>query len=313
MNSLKNKIISIGASSLPFHILTIGKKTPILLPFYHLVSDDDLPFRYNYNYPSISQFREDLDFLLTRFRPVELDDLLSGKNLSKAFHLSFDDGLSECYHIIAPILKEKGIPATFFINPSFVNNRDLFHRYKAAKIIRQLKKKNIQISIQKTYADINSLDEMAADMGINWDEILEKEKPYMTLEQIKELQDEGFTIGAHSMDHPEFWLLDEESQLEEIRESTNWITKKLNPTIKAFAFPFTDVGVPDSVFKACHDEHIFDISFGTAGLKNDRMERHFQRIPMENEKNLTGKKLLKEEYFAYRLKQLVNRHIARRN
>ena len=297
----------------PFRLLTAGKNLPVLLPFYHVVSDRELPFRSNYNYPSVSKFEADLDFLLSKFRPIELDDLLSGKNLSKRFHLSFDDGLAECHDIIAPILKKKGIPATFFINPSFVDNRDLFHRYKAAEITNQLKAKNIQIKLQKTYADINSLDELAADLEMNWAEMLKEKKPYMSKSQVQHLQDEGFTIGAHSMDHPEFWLLDEESQLEEIRESMSWVSQMFSPKIKAFAFPFTDVGVSDLVFKTCHEENLFDISFGTAGLKKDLIDRNFQRLPMENNRGLNARDLLKEEYLGYRLKKMVNRHIARRD
>ena len=121
--------------------------------------------------------------------------------------------------MVVPILKRKGIPATFFINPSFVDNKDLFHRYKASEITALLKARNIQLSLQRTYADLDSLDEMAEEIGLDWEDWLAKNRPYMTLEQVKKMQDDGFTIGSHSMDHPEFELLDEETQLEEIKES----------------------------------------------------------------------------------------------
>ncbi len=312
MRGVIDKFVSVAAAILPFGLLKSGKKLPVLLPFYHVVSDQELPFRENYNYPSVARFESDLDFLLKNFKPVGLDDLLSGKNLSKSFHLSFDDGLKECHDVIAPILKRKGIPATFFVNPSFVDNRDLFHRYKAAEITELLKGKNIKIKLQKTYADLDSLDELAGDLGLDWQEMLAEKKPYMSLPQIKELEQDGFTIGAHSMDHPEFWLLDAETQLEEIRESMDWVNENFSQEIKAFAFPFTDMGVPDSVFHACHEQQLIDISFGTAGLKKELMARHFQRVAMENERDLDARKRLKEEYFAYKLKCLINRHITQR-
>ena len=230
-------MISTLASVFPLSFLKKGKHIPVLLPFYHMVSDEHLPFKRNYDYPTISRFKEDLDFLLLNFKAVSLNELLSGKNLENTFHLTFDDGLRSCFEIIAPILKQKGIPATFFVNPAFVDNKDLFHRYKASILHDFFQKKNLQVNLENTYADIDSLNETAVEIGIDWQEYLQKEKPYMNLEDIKSLQGDGFSIGAHSWDHPEFWLLDAERQLDEIRESMRWITEELSPSIKAFAFP----------------------------------------------------------------------------
>jgi len=312
MNEFSEQIVSELAAITPFKILKVGKSLPVLLPFYHLVSDQDLPFRNNYNYPSVAQFEADLDFLLKNFRAISLSELVHGADLSKCFHLSFDDGLRECYEVVAPILKRKGIPATFFINPSFVDNKDLFHRYKASEITAMLKARNIQLSLLRTYADLDSLDEMAEEIGLNWEDWLVKNKPYMTLEQVKKMQADGFTIGSHSMDHPEFELLDEETQLEEIKESMDWLTQKLCPEIKAFAFPFTDFGVSDQIFETCHRENIFDVSFGTAGLKKERFPFHFQRLAMDQGIAMSPKKRLKEVYMAYRLKAIFGKKYAKR-
>lgn len=305
-------MISSAASIFPLSVLRKGRNTPVLLPFYHMVSDEQLPFKLNYDYPGIDRFKEDLDYLLSHFNPISLEELSSGKNLKNAFHLTFDDGLQSCFNVIAPILKEKGIPATFFTNPAFVDNKDLFHRYKASILQNFFEKKNLKIELQNTYADIDSLDETADEVGISWQEYLQKEKPYMTLEEIKSLQNDGFTIGAHSWDHPEFWLLDTERQLDEIRESMIWVTENLSTQIKAFAFPFTDVGVSDEVFEVIQNEKICDITFGTAGLKNELISFHFQRIAMDAPLNKNAKQRFKTAYFSYKIKRLLNKHIARR-
>ena len=52
-----------------------------------------------------------------------------------AFLLSFDDGLKEVFTTIAPILLKKGVPASFFINPCFIDNNELFYRYKISLLI----------------------------------------------------------------------------------------------------------------------------------------------------------------------------------
>ena len=117
-------------------------RTPVFLPFYHVVSDSKLPHVLNYPYRNTHQFIRELDYLLTHFNPVSLEDLLSKENIGKpVFHLSFDDGLKECTEVIAPLLVNKGIPATFFINSGFVDNKTLFHRYKASLIQTSLSQK----------------------------------------------------------------------------------------------------------------------------------------------------------------------------
>jgi hypothetical protein len=46
-----------------------------------------------------------------------------------------------------PILRRKGVPATVFVNSDFVDNQDLFFRFKAALIID--KNKSIKFEILK--------------------------------------------------------------------------------------------------------------------------------------------------------------------
>lgn len=301
------------AAPMSLYQLRVGENMPILLPFFHLVSDQDHPFQYNYCYPSTKRFKDDLDFLLLNFTPISLEELYSGKKLKNSFHLSFDDGLRECFELVAPILKEKGIPATFFINPAFVDNHDLFHRYKVAVLNKFFQTTGVKTELQSTYADLLSLDQMAKDIGMDWNNYLKKEQPYMSLKQLHQLSDDGFTIGAHSWDHPEFWLLDKERQLDEIRESMEWITSNFSPKIKAFAFPFTDYGVSDFVFDTVRREKLCDITFGTAGLKLDDQPNHFQRLPMENPTAKSAKQLLKSEYLSFKFKKLLNKHVAQRS
>ncbi len=62
--------------------------TPVFLPFYHTVSDENLPHILNYPYRNVAQFEKELDFFLKYFKPVSLEELAS-ENYSgkKVFHL----------------------------------------------------------------------------------------------------------------------------------------------------------------------------------------------------------------------------------
>ena len=119
---------------------------PVILPYYHMVSDESLPHvRPLYQYKNISQFKQDLDFLLTHFKPVSLQDLLNslgGKTTlpPRSFLLSFDDGFREMAEVVAPILKAKGVPAVFFLNSAFVDNHELCFQQKIALLVDRLEK-----------------------------------------------------------------------------------------------------------------------------------------------------------------------------
>jgi len=112
----------------------------VFFPFYHAVDNEDQPhIKHLYPVKSIHQFENELDTLLKHFKPIDLDKLISlnqsnEKPKKPSIHLSFDDGLRQCYDIIAPILNKRGIPATFFINSAFVENKDLMYRYKISLI-----------------------------------------------------------------------------------------------------------------------------------------------------------------------------------
>lgn len=295
-------------------------RTPVFLPFYHVVSDMQLPHVLNYPFRNTHQFIRELDYLLTHFNPVSIEDLLSEENTGKpVFHLSFDDGLKECAEIIAPLLVKKGIPATFFINSGFVDNKILFHRYKASLIMSSLSQKEnpeamqflnhheiyirniLHTKIDKTKV----LDKTAEMLGINFEEFLNTKRPYLSTSQVLDLKNKGFSIGAHSENHPEFQFLSPEQQYGEVTRSIDWLVKNIDPPIKAFSFPFTDSGVSMNLLEKLDSEKICDVTFGTAGLKYDEYPGHFQRYPMEQQGNF--KLNLKEEWVYFKIRNRLGK------
>ncbi len=266
------------------------------MPFYHVVSNEKLPHILNYPYRNTKQFEKELDFFLRHFEPVSLKELAEKQNLKhNSFHLSFDDGLRECADVIAPILLKKGIPATFFVNTAFINNKNLFHKYKASLILNRLREKeNTEVVkllsksglkskeiLKASISQTRILDQAARLLDVDFSEFLENQKPYLTTSQLIRLAKKGFSIGAHSHKHPEFENLSTFEQLEEIKTSMKALKQLVRTSVKAFSFPFTDWGVPAEVLQKIRGEHICDITFGTAGLKYDEFEFHLQRYPVE--------------------------------
>lgn len=302
-------------------------------PFYHVVSAESLPhIKHLYCYPDPTTFEQQLDELLRYFKPVDLATALRQPNPEQPIlHLSFDDGLRECATVIAPILKRKGIPATFFLNSAFVDNRALMFRYKASLLIERGQAYWQAADWQQTFAnyglapqsDLSSsllqirwkeqelLDTLAAALGVDFSDFLQKQRPYLSLAELKTLQADGFTLGAHSHDHPRYNSLSLEEQLGQTQRSIAFLKNNLQIEQPPFAFPFTDDGLSLAFFEALANEGIS--CFGGAGIKQDEARNNLQRFPMEQKKHIRpATQLLKAEYAYYALRRLFAKHRIRR-
>ncbi|MGQ9720643.1 MAG: polysaccharide deacetylase family protein [Candidatus Jordarchaeum sp.] len=293
---------------IPYFIIKKIFKFHLILPFYHIVSDVDIPHvKYLYKIKNIIEFKNDIDFLLKHYVPISINDLYdsiyNSKSLpSRAFHLTFDDGFKEIHEIIAPILLEKGIPATFFLNTDFIDNKNLFYRCKASILLEKINNFNYSKDledeikeyliennaffedIRKSISRINYnnkilLDKIALILDINLDNYLKKQKPYLTSEQIKELLKNGFSIGAHSIDHPMYANIPFQEQIRQTETSINILKQKFKLTYNLFAFPFNDRGIEKKFFNEI--KGLVDISFGTGEFSDPDCYTHFTRIPME--------------------------------
>lgn len=244
--------------------------------------------------------------MVQHFKPISLIELLelkkSGfKTKEPCFHITFDDGLSEIYDTVAPILMKRKIPATFFINTDFIDNKNLFYRFKASILAERVEANGL---LEVTFNEKEQTDEFAKTLNIDFNEYLEKVKPYLTILQVKELINQGFTIGAHSQNHPLYCLLDEKEQINQTLESINYLKKEFGLDYSVFSFPFTDDGVSKSFFKAIEPQ--VDLTFGSAGIKKDSVKFNLQRIPME--KNESAEQLIKTQYFYCFLKKFFGRN-----
>lgn len=315
-----------ASRSIPALIKKSGIK--IIFPFYHSVSDEDV-VHIKHLYPSknIISFINDLDFLLKYFIPLSIDDFLS-KNYDpdqNYFVLSFDDGLRKMFDVVRPILNKKSIPAIFFLNSAFVDNKDLFYRYKVSIIIDHLHDEKIRNAVNKTlksntsdikkitaqllsltYADQNIINEIGRETQIDFERYLKKVAPYMTAEEIKQLVSQGYSVGGHSHDHPLYQKISSEEQMEQTKKSMVFVEDNFPGQKKYFAFPFTAEGVENKTIGRFTTELKIDLLFGTAGLRDPFESKLIERIPMEVGK-FSAEQIIKNEYSWYLLKRSVGK------
>ncbi len=298
----------------PIRMLKILSPVRVMLPYYHLVCNTPLPHIRNiYSYKNISQFNKDLDFLLRHFQPIALNDLLEKIHKNEpiprnTFLLTFDDGLREIHDFVGPLLYRKGVPAVFFLNPAFLDNKDLFYRYKLSLIIERIKhtpvtpetialiNQTLEENSLQTNADIiqniknihyphrQLADRFGELLSISYNDYLQINQPFLTTGQVEDLINKGFHIGAHSIDHPYYKLIPTQEQIRQTTESCQWIVSHFNLLYKVFAFPHLDKDVKQAFFDELSAGNLpeIDLILGNCNQKQENNRRVLHRFNCEN-------------------------------
>lgn len=299
-----------------------------IFPFYHLISDKPLPhIRHMYSYRDIRGFETDLEYMLKYFEPIGMSEYLRMVNRPRGKRfmvLSFDDGLAECYDHIVPVLKRKGVPALFLLNNRFIDNHDLFYRYKASLLVERVtgnraalesvaeflavpEEQVVRALMMVNYRQRSLLDALAPVAEVDFRRYLDENPVYLDSAQIREMVDQGFGIGGHSDDHADFSLLEPGEIREQVAASLDDLEERFGSVTRYFSFPFTTSGIPAMVIHGLLDNGTADALLGTGGLKITGRKEYIQRIPMEA-LGLPAMDTLKAEYLYYILKKPLGKN-----
>ncbi len=297
-------------SKFAFPLFRVISQANPLVVYYHIVSDRNVPHVANlYTFRTVRQFKRDMDVLLRFYRPLSFQDLLLCLEQNRAparntFMVTFDDGLKECYEVVAPVLKQKGIPATFFLCSAFVDNKELAYDFKKGLLAGVLKNgratpaqnrrvRSILDGVGLDEPDLGAtlllvdyrrravLDQLAALLEYDFAAYLKATRPYLTSEQAAELLKMGHAIGAHSIDHPRYADLPLAEQLHQTRASIKFVKERFDLSYGAFSFPHSDANVSREFFRKLFATGEVDICFGNQGMLEDSVPRNVQRSSME--------------------------------
>jgi len=283
----------------------------LVVPYYHMVSDNHLPHVSNlYGFRTIAGFTSDVEFFARHFEPLTLNDIVDALNGTRTlppacFHMTFDDGFREMHDIVAPILQRAGVPATFFLNTAFLDGGGLAHYNALSVLLDRVQSRDSRSSAASArlesilparkkgcatlrermlsikYAQKSLVQSLAEAVDFDLDQYVCEAKPHLTSEQIAALLKKGFSIGAHSHDHPLYADLALSEQLAQTRMSLELLKTRFDLSPKAFAFPHNDIGVQDEFFTEVFSEPLLDVSFGTSGLVAHFHPRNIERVSME--------------------------------
>ncbi|MEY3228562.1 MAG: hypothetical protein RLZZ536_3181, partial [Planctomycetota bacterium] len=266
----------------------------LICPVYH-IARETTPVWWNnrYRIKTLRELEQDLDWLLKLAVPVSLQDLLDWqagrRDRPRGWFLSFDDGYRELADDIAPLLKRKGIPATFFLRSSLIDNRSVFfedhvgwiaHALRSASSAARLAVAEILAKAGTSWERLlksrvpqhSLLHEISQVLNVHVDTWLKTEQPYLTSSQVRQLLDDGFTIGAHSVNHPLFSEIPLDQCIGQIQESLRELDARFNLTSRVFAFPYGEFGLSASALQQLLQSSGAQMLFGTRGIVRDEYE-----------------------------------------
>ena len=314
LKQLLRSFVAIACRPLPYQWLQNLANRKLVVVNYHSIHNSDADPIINQNpYRTAEAFEQDLIFFKKHHHLVDLETIIN-------HHRN---------HTIRPILLKHGVPATFFINPAFINQAGLHYKRKINLVATQLqshsqylphiqqvlqdagiqKPNTIEAVRQLDYNQQHLIDRIASTMNLNFDQYLEENPIYLTSEQIKTMIGEGFSFGAHSWDHPNYRHLTLEEQTTQTLRSMQWVAQNFNLNYKVFAFPYRDFHLKKDLFRNIAPD--VDLTFGTHGMVDDVVPYHIQRTDVERS-GLECQSAMKINYMKYITQALIGKQQLKR-
>ena len=304
---------------------------------YHSLAGMDAEPEINKNpYRTKAAFSRDIKYIKDNFNVLNIKEFLelteSGKKFpEKSLLLTFDDGLAIQYDHMFPILRSHKIPATFFLNNAFIDNRDLHYERKKYLLLRRIDEgvdRGTQEKIREAVSGNNSetttlserirnleyrekhiLDDIAGELGISFSDYLDKNRIYLTTRQIEDMLNDRMSIGGHSIDHPDLAKLPMDEQVNQVIGSVNDLRDRFGLDYKAFAFPYNDRALDTALFEKISEG--IDVSFGSSDFFKDEFRKHFQRGSVDNS-NQRFKPAMAAIFGKYYASRVTGKHFIKR-
>jgi len=240
---------------------------------YHRVMPVPDPERYPFDMELIStspeEFREQMLLVKERYRPMRLTDVAAAINAGQALPpdavvITFDDGYDDNYRIVYPILKELGVPATFFISTGHIDSGRpyaydwLVHMILLTNANRlelpelnmdepmpatRAERRALAIRVLGNMKEISALTQAAMIRRLEkaWNMPSDHAYPAdcrpMNWDQLREMRAAGLEIGSHGVNHWMLSKLPREELEREVFDSRNALLRELGPMALLMSYP----------------------------------------------------------------------------
>jgi peptidoglycan/xylan/chitin deacetylase (PgdA/CDA1 family) len=213
------------------------------------------------------QFRSRLELLARIGTPIGMEELMRGLEGAplppNPVMITFDDGYRSCHDVALPILREMGIPATFFVATSFITERRMYWWERVALAVRAARRTRTRLSypapIEIDAGDpgarrlLNGLIKNTKGIDIprflaglydaldvDWSPAIDAahaERMIMTWDQVRALERAGMRVESHTRHHHVLETLDDDGLREELVQSRFDLERELGHPVHAIAYP----------------------------------------------------------------------------
>ncbi len=292
----------------------IRSENDLRLVFYHGIGNGKGPcFRYLHDETPLENFRKQIDILSEKYSILPMRDAVMGVERNKPAPpkpvccISFDDGLRTVYDRAYPILKDRGIPATVFLNTATINNEALNWLHTLSYLISRFPMPLLERIINeratglpplrgtpsgimgwfRTNYEANQkaglLDSIMDELRMDQKEIAGREKIYLDWDQISEMEQNGIAFGSHTANHaPLACFSDKTRRTREIRDAYEIMSKRNKKDGDFVCFPFgmlRDYGTEavTCAFETGHG-YVVEIGNGLNPVNRVKTERTLSRV-----------------------------------
>ncbi len=260
----------VGARPLAWlHRLPLWHGTLVLA--YHRVMPDGAGTALNRGVISATRsgFAEQLRVLSRHFEVVGAESLhVPSTRLSRRVMLTFDDGYRDNYEVAFPLLREHGLPATFFLTTGFLDRPEVAWWDELAWMVRTSPRTELEAdewlpasvplqgdrraAVAAVTTRYKSLDVAHAEAflrhcgqvtGAGRCPAALAQDLWMTWDMAAEMRDAGMGIGGHTVTHPVLARAGVERQWAEVDGCRQRLEERLGVPMELFAYP---VGLRDA-------------------------------------------------------------------
>jgi peptidoglycan/xylan/chitin deacetylase (PgdA/CDA1 family) len=230
---------------------TVTNKDMLLIFNWHQVSPDFDNLRHHkYTWTSLENFAADVEYLAAIFQIVPLYDaigqLKSGRLRGRCVALTFDDGDASVAEYVEPFLRQRSLPATFFINTAYLDGRGSYWfpvlwyfcsnndvRFQSA-MTNELRDKALKL---RSIEDAQFYNEVREDVERLATLIPDLASRLVSTEWLSGLDGDLFAIGAHGHEHQRFSLMSPGWQRSDLQQNVR-ILSQFCAYRPIFAVPF---------------------------------------------------------------------------
>jgi len=246
---------------------------------------------HKYTWTPLERFKREVDYAVRKFQVLPLHEAISrlknGSLRGRCASFNFDDGdISIAEHVV-PFLRQRGLPATFFINSAYLDGKltywfpilNYFEATQGAGVSLPHDLKENASGLRKTadpvfYNEVRTKIEEFASLIPNLGARL------VSANWLSTLDGDQFAIGAHGHEHQRFSLMPTDWQRNDLRDNQR-VLRDFRGYRPIFAVPFgrpTD-WTTDTVRIACAEG--LDVVLADGGI-NVTAADSYRRIPSDD-------------------------------